>query len=235
MPDHVTLYIALDDTDTRESRGTGRLARAIAHDLGNSGYQLAGVSRHQLLVHPDIPYTSHNSCAVIHLENGRDIDSVFEQVKELMISDFIVGSDPGLAVAGQKDVPPEITAFGLEAKMTVRTKDEAYALARKCGIRLAGLGGTDGGVIGALAGIGLAASGNDGRYVLLGNLRDFSGDIRVEDLLSAGVSRVESISGESLATGIVRVRKFPKPAIRDRTAVLYVEERGGMYHEVIRD
>ena len=152
-----------------------------------------------------------------------------------MLSDFIPGSDPGLAVAGHDDVPLEITAFGLEAKMTVRTQDEARALARKCGIRLAGLGGTNGGVIGALAGIGLAASGNDGRYILFRNLRDFSGDIRVEDLLSAGVSRVTTLQGDPVTAGIVRVRKFPKPAIRNRTAVLYIEERDGMYHEVIRD
>jgi len=231
----LTLYVALDDTDTRESRGTGRLARAIARDLQQSGYHLSGVSRHQLLVHPDIPYTSHNSCAVIHVENGADAGSLFDRVRELMLDDFIPGSDPGLAVAGHHDVAPEITGFGLEAKKSVRTQDEALALARESGIRLEGLGGTNGGVIGALAGIGLAASGNDGRYILFRNLRDFSGDIRVEDLLTAGVSLVTSLSGESVTTGTVRVRKFPKPAIRNRTAILFVEEKGGIYHEVIRD
>ncbi|NYT17757.1 MAG: ABC transporter substrate-binding protein [Methanomicrobiales archaeon] len=231
----MTLYVALDDTDTRESRGTGRLARAIARDLQQSGYHLSGVSRHQLLVHPDIPYTSHNSCAVIHVENGADADSLFDRVRELMLGDFIPGSDPGLAVAEHHEVVPEITGFGLEAKISIRTQDEARALARKSGIRLAGLGGTNGGVIGALAGIGLAASGNDGRFILFRNLRDFSGDIRAEDLLAAGVVMITTLSGESVTTGMVRVRKFPKPAIRNRTPVLFVEERDGIYHEVIRD
>jgi len=231
----MTLYIALDDTDTRESRGTGRLARAIARDLQIAGYQLSGVSRHQLLVHPDIPYTSHNSCAVIHVENGADADSLFDRVRELMLGDFIPGSDPGLAIAGHDDVDPEITGFGLEAKKSVRTQDEALALAQGFGIRLEGLGGTNGGIIGALAGIGLAASGNDGRYLLFRNLRDISGDIRVEDLLAAGVVMITTLSGESVTTGTVRVRKFPKPAIRNRTPVLFVEEREGIYHEVIID
>jgi tRNA(Ile2) C34 agmatinyltransferase TiaS len=231
----MTLYIALDDTDTRESRGTGRLARAIARELQIAGYQLSGVSRHQLLVNPAIPYTSHNSCAVIHVENGVDAGSLFDRVRELMLDDFIPGSDPGLAVAGHDDVVPEITGFGLEAKKSVMTQDEALALARGSGIRLEGLGGTNGGIIGALAGLGLAASGNDGRYILFRNLRDFSGDIRVEDLLAAGVSLVTTLLGDPVSTGIVRVRKFPKPAIRNSTPVLFVAERDGIYHEVIRD
>lgn len=61
----MTLYLGIDDTDTRESRGTGRLARMIARELSRS-YPVMGVTRHQLFVHPSIPYTSHNSCAVIH-------------------------------------------------------------------------------------------------------------------------------------------------------------------------
>lgn len=231
----MTLYIALDDTDTRESRGTGRLARAIARDLQAAGYQLSGVSRHQLLIHPDIPYTSHNSCAVIHVENGTDAGSLFDRVRELMLADFIPGSDPGLAVACHEDVAPGVTGFGFEAKIGIRTQEEAHVLARKSGIRLAGLGGTNGGVIGALAGIGLAASGNDGRYILFRNLRDFTSDIRVEELLAAGVALISTARGENVTTGTVRVRKFPKPAIRNRKPVLFVEERDGIYHEMVRD
>lgn len=204
----MTLYVALDDTNTRESRGTGRLSRSI---------------------------TSHNSCAVIHMENGADAGSLFDRVRELMLDDFIPGSDPGLAVAGHDDVVPEIAGFGLDAKKSVMTQDEAHTLARKSGIRLGGLGGTNGGIIGALAGIGLAASGNDGRYILFRDLRDFSGDIRVEDLLAAGVSLATTLSGDPITTGTVRVRKFPKPAIRNSTPVLFVEERDGIFHVVIRD
>ncbi len=231
----MTLYIALDDTDTRDSRGTGRLARAIARDLQAAGYHLSGVSRHQLLVHPDIPYTSHNSCAVIHVENGVEAGSLFDRVRGLMLADFIPGSDPGLAVACHSDIAPEVTGFGLEAKISIRTQDEAHVLAKKSGIRLAGLGGTNGGVIGALAGIGLAASGNDGRYIQFRNLRDFTGDIRAEELLSAGVALISTVDGENVTTGNVRVRKFPKPAIRNGKPVLFVEERDGIYHEVILD
>jgi len=53
----MTLYLGIDDTDTRESRGTGRLARMIAAELARS-YVVTGVTRHQLFIHPSIPYTS---------------------------------------------------------------------------------------------------------------------------------------------------------------------------------
>ena len=94
----MTILVGIDDTDNPESRGTGRLARAIAETL-TADYPVYGVTRHQLYVHPDIPYTSHNSCAVIHLEtNGNaDIDKIFATVQKVMLADFVKGSDPGLA------------------------------------------------------------------------------------------------------------------------------------------
>ena len=68
----------------------------IAAELGKT-YGLYGVTRHQLLVHPDIPYTSHNSAAVIHLDGcgAADVGRIFRRVKKLMLADYIEGSDPG--------------------------------------------------------------------------------------------------------------------------------------------
>lgn len=53
---------------------------------------------------------------------------------------------------------------GLRAKREVLTKEHAYALARRLRVHLSEHGGTGGGIIGALAGIGLYLEGNDGRY-----------------------------------------------------------------------
>jgi len=231
----MSLYISLDDTDTLDSRGTGRLAREIARQLMESGYRVNGVSRHQLLVHHDIPFTSHNSCAVIHLENGTDPGQIFEQVRNIMADDFIEGSDPGLAIARKEDIHSSIMEFGLRAKQEILTQETARDLARCRGVVLEGLGGTNGGIIGAMAGLGLAATGNDGRYVLLGNLRGLSGDIPVERLLDSGIARVSTCSGEEIKNGTVRVRKFPKPSIRGGKPVLFAEEKDGILCEVILD
>ena len=61
------VYVCFDDTDNLGApRGTGKLVRWFEDELPD-GCELWGVVRQQLLVHPDIPYTSHNSsaCAVV--------------------------------------------------------------------------------------------------------------------------------------------------------------------------
>ena len=182
----MTILIAIDDTDNLESRGTGRLARAIADTLAKE-YPVYGITRHQLYVHPDIPYTSHNSCAVIHLEtNGHaDIDGIFATAERVMLADFVTGSDPGLAVARVEEISAPLIAFGRDAKISIQTQTKARALAKNLGIRLKGLGGTEDGVIGAMAGLGLAVNLNDGRFLQRGKIRDVVGPATVEQLHAA--------------------------------------------------
>ena len=146
----MTIYIGIDDTDTRESRGTGRLARAIAAELSRS-YPVFGVTRHQLFLHPAIPYTSHNSAAVIHIPergNGVAADDLFARAKELLLADFIEGSDPGICLAADRQMGQGVTRFGFIAKREVVTQEEARTLARQAGILLEGLGGTEDGLSG---------------------------------------------------------------------------------------
>jgi hypothetical protein len=54
------IYIAMDDTDNAESRGTGRLARAVAAELSKT-CMIAGVTRHQLFVHESISWSRRAS------------------------------------------------------------------------------------------------------------------------------------------------------------------------------
>ena len=49
-------YIGIDDTDNLESRGTGHRARQLGTMLEEAGIaRLICITRHQLLVHKDIP------------------------------------------------------------------------------------------------------------------------------------------------------------------------------------
>jgi len=50
----MTILVSIDDTDNLNSRGTGRLARAIANTLAGD-YPVYGVTRHQLYMHPRYP------------------------------------------------------------------------------------------------------------------------------------------------------------------------------------
>jgi tRNA(Ile2) C34 agmatinyltransferase TiaS len=215
------LFIGMDDTDTLESRGTGHLARAIAGAL-SVDYAVLGVTRHQLLVDPRVPCTKNNSSAAIVL-NGRgdtDAGTLLQRVKALILDDFQLGSDPGLCVAGV--VPTAVTEFGRRVQRELVTREEAQSLARAQNTPLLGLGGDHGGVIGALAAVGLAASKEDGRYVLVGRSRDLRGLQPVSAVLAAGVACVQTADGQPVTEGLIQTDKL-RPARRGGQPVAVVE------------
>ena len=220
------IYIGIDDTDTLESRGTGRLARNIAAAL-SSKYQIFGVTRHQLFVHPDIPFTSHNSCAVIHAEAPPTaMEEIFYTTKKLMLEDYIEGSDPGLAIATTDQITPAAVAFGLDAKNVIVTQERALKVAHNCGIRVEGLGGTNGGIIGAIAGISLASLRNDGRFLLKGKNRELTGIRSVSEIIDAGIDQILTLQGETVNEGKVKILKNATPSFIHGKAVLFVEKSG---------
>lgn len=220
----MTLFIGLDDTDTLESRGTGHLARQIAAALAGD-YVIAGVTRHQLLVDRRVPCTKNNSCATITLDTNGDLDAeaVLDRVMNLMLGDFQPGSDPGLCVA--HEVPQAVIDFGRRTQRQLVTQEEARALATDHGVALRGLGGDEDGVIGALAAVGLAATGDDGRYVLVGRSRELSGLQPVAALLAAGITAVQTPDGMPVTDGLVLVDKL-RPARRRSRPIAVVEWAG---------
>jgi tRNA(Ile2) C34 agmatinyltransferase TiaS len=219
------VIIGLDDTDNLESRGTGRLARQIALDLMED-YVVAGVTRHQLLVDPRVPYTAHNSSAAIYLEvpQKANPEALFERVQRAMLADFQTGSDPGLCIAAGQ-APEAIIAFGRRAQAQVVTQAEAYRLVGEHHLLLQGLGGSRDGVIGALAAVGLAASQEDGRYIQVGRLRQLAGLQPVAEVLAAGVSAVQTLDGQGVTEGFILADKL-RPARRGGKPVQYVERSG---------
>lgn len=215
------LFIGLDDTDTVNSRGTGHLARQVAAHL-SSDYDVLGVTRHQLLVHPRVPYTAKNSSAAIILQANGNLnpDTLMARVQAVMRENFNPGSDPGLCMACR--VPLDITRFGQRVQRDVVDRAEARALAAAHGIRLVGLAGTEDGVIGALAAVGLAASGEDGRYVLVGRSRALSGLQPVGAVLAAGIMDVKTLDGRQVTQGLVMTDKL-RPARRGAQPIAVVE------------
>jgi len=217
------IYIGIDDTDMLDTRGTGHLARQIAAQLA-ADYPLLGVTRHQLSSDPRVPCTHKNSSAVIHLGAPAEaVQPIMKQVEAFMRNDFVPGSDPGLCVTAV--VPKAITKFGQKAKKTFVLQTEARALAAAHDLPLIGLGGTEDGVIGALAAVGLATGGNDGRYIIIGRVRDLVGLQPVEALLDAGVTAVQTSDGTPVQDGMVLTDKV-RPARRNGRPVVIVQWQG---------
>src|SRR5262249_29424712 len=99
------------------------------------------------------------------------------------------GADVGFCVAEQSRVGPAVVDWGRRAKVEVLTMEEAHRIADESAIYLAGLRGDRVGVIGALAAVGLRASGEDGRFLELGELRAAVGEQPAAVFMAAGVER----------------------------------------------
>jgi len=182
------IYVCFDDTDVLEApRGTGKLARWFGDELPE-GCRMWGVVRQQLLVHPDIPYTSHNSsaCVVIDAPDASVVPELVARGAAHLGRHALDGSDPGLCVAPEDSPAMEaLLAFGRLAATHVVTQADAVAAA--AGAHLSGHGGTNDGIIGAAAGVGLTAWGWSGRFIEYGALRDYPSEVEVGELEVAGM------------------------------------------------
>lgn len=219
------IYVGIDDTDIIGSPGTNQLARAIVRALGTAGRK-AIICRHQLFFDPRVPYTSQNGSASIQLPFGDEMarPALIDAAREVMRAWFIDGSDPGLAVATA--VSEEMAGFAARARIDLVDQVEARAVAARAGCHLEGLGGTEQGVIGALAAVALAAGGNDGRVIHLDEWPwpdQFSGLQPVAAILGRGVQEIRTASGDAVSHGMVDVGKHLRPNWRNGRVVLLVD------------
>jgi len=221
-----TLYLGLDDTDVIDSPGTNQLARRIAQRLP-AGCHATIILRHQLLVDPRVPFTSQNGSASIAVACGRSFHrgALLPMLRREMAAWFVTGSDPGLCVAEQ--VPSEVIEFGRRCQCELMAQADARRVAGEAGIHLEGLGGTEGGVIGALAAVGLLASGDDGRVIHRPGWSwpdQFAGPQPINAILARGVDVVrDARSGDVVPAGTVDIGKHLRPAYRGGKVVLFVE------------
>ncbi len=233
--------IGIDDTDNLESRGTGYRARMLGLALQEAGFgRLESVTRHQLLVHPNIRYTSHNSSACLALSGQASIDDIETLCVSFLTRESAEGSDVGLCVLPQEQVDPRVRFFGLRAKQEVLDPSEAFDCADRSGARLRGLTGDGGGVIGALAAVGLRSTGDDGRFLWLPGLRELVGTAVVADLWElARIEIVQALDGVPLPSQTsVELGDWVRPVLQGGRSVLLVEPSGedaGHWRAAARD
>ncbi|HEU5170453.1 MAG TPA: hypothetical protein VFU46_07940 [Gemmatimonadales bacterium] len=223
------ILIGIDDTDTLDTPGTNQLARRIAATLP-SGYHATIILRHQLLFDPRIPYTSQNGSASIGVEADRTADpaALVAALRRELRASYVPGSDPGLCIAqALEQLPAEVLAFGRRCQREPVRQADAREIARRAGVLLEGFGGTEDGVIGALAAVGLSASGDDGRVVHRAGWSwpdGFTGAQPVPAIRARGVDEVrDARSGAVLADGTVDIGKHLRPSFRRGRVVLFVE------------
>ena len=223
----IRYLLGIDDTDNAESRGTGHLVRALADWLALSGPVIPeAVTRHQLLVDARIPFTSHNSSACLSLRTEGP-EEVWNAARGFLLQESAPDADVGLCMAASDKVNQAVQAFGRLAKREVLTEPEAHRTAHEAGARLAKLTGTGGGIIGALAAVGLHHSGQDGRFLWLPGLRDLRGRHAVADVQrSARIDRVCTLAGLDLpADAMVDFGDWVRPVLHQGCATVFVQEK----------
>jgi tRNA(Ile2) C34 agmatinyltransferase TiaS len=236
------VYIGFDDTDNiTADRGTGKLARWFENELPE-GCRVEGVIRQQLLVDDRIPYTSHNSSACVMVDAPDPslvtllIDRAIEHVKRHSLE----GSDPGLCVACEGDAAlARLIAFGRAC--TARIVSQKGAMEAASSLHLSGHGGTNDGIIGAAAAVGLTASGWSGRFIEYGKLRRFPDPIRVLELERSNIVVVSNDRDARVPApeDIVHTKGWLRPRLWGKRAVLLVtpkdegvwESIGGRRHK----
>ena len=225
------IYVGIDDTDVLGAPGTNRLARDLAASLADR-YRCKLIVRHQLLEDPRVPCTSKNSAASMLLvpQNGPELMPLIDRLRTFLAERFVQGSDPGLCVAAA--VPEAVTAFGKRCQHELVDQQEARRLAERHDVYLEGLGGTEDGVIGALAAVGLVTCGDDGRVVQIGGWPDdLAGPQDVGTLLARGVEVRCLQTSASVTRGTVDVGKHLRPNYRRHGVVLFARGVSGERNE----
>ena len=227
------LLIGVDDTDSLTSKGTGFLAQRLVAALEEEGLGRAvGATRHQLLVDPAIPYTSHNSSACIAWRGAEDELDITAFAARFLETQSAPGSDPGLAVASvalwsDPERRGRLVDFGRRAKAEVLNQALAYGVAAGCDVHLSGHGGTHGGVIGALAAVGLHLSGDDGLFLWMPGIRTLSGWATYHDLLHLVPIDValDPKGAEPGPDDVIELGTWVRPVLVGGRAVLLLEPR----------
>lgn len=226
--------ICIDDTDTIDTIGTGTICEMIKDELVSHGIaSCTNITRHQLLIHDDIPYTSHNSSMCFTGELLTGTKEIITNIAIKVVEDTHAnGSDPGVSVCMVNELVNvnELIKFGVKATSEVLTKENAYTIAKDCGLHLSEHGGTGQGIVGALAGIGLRLSGTNGE--LKGVLKKIvNTKFRVEELLKdEGIDRVLTTEGKTLSgEEVVIINEQTKVMLKEHLFTLLVHETKNGY------
>lgn len=231
------LYVCVDDTDDlTKNTSTGKISDLIGSRIVEMGGVMEqGITRHQLYLHKDIDYTSHNSsmCMVMDIE-GVEVADIKREAEKILKEHMAPTSDPGLCFCrlDQLKEPDRLIAYGKRAQNEVIQKSEAYALAEEIGgTILEEYGGAGIGVIGALAGVGLRLSGCDGTF-RGGKGSQYAGQsMPVSSWKTVmGIQQVLDFHGSELPDETeIGVEKQLKLAMLDHKKTLIAREKDGIY------
>ena len=227
--------LCVDDTDELGGEiSTGGLAEEIALYMGSFA-KISFITRHQLLLDPRINYTSHNSsmCLVAEIST-KQREKVLNFALHLITSKCAKSSEPGLAAVFKDEITDRsrLIEFGKSAKEKLITIEKACEMAKQQNIFLKSIKPNAHGVIGALAGIGLRLSGNDGK--VRGKFKPNAQKLSVNELLSLPyIKAVMDESFKPLANDeMINLNEAIKPIFWDHKPTLLVRKEASGFRNL---
>ncbi|MEF9953055.1 MAG: hypothetical protein RR838_10720 [Clostridium sp.] len=163
------ILLCIDDTDTvLAGYNTEKVANYIIKNIHYNKYGIAGnITKHKLLCSKEINYTKDNYAYCIEADVEEDLYmEVIKDAEDIISENAAIDANPGIGVIMLDKVfnREELIRFGEESKVNIMKKRDALFLALRSGLYLKERGGDGSGAIGALAGLTLRLSGNDGIF-----------------------------------------------------------------------
>lgn len=225
------VIVGLDDTDVAESADTFALARELVCAIREE-WRCLRIVQHQLLVHERIPCTTRNRAISILLVPRNELADgesayfmLIHQIREILKLRCPKGSDPGLCVSPRNQIDDAVVQFGYRCQFELVRQAEALSVADASEVHLEGLGGSNAGIIGALAAVGLGARGNDGEVMQIGECSDdLVGRLAIAAIQSRGVCVTDIDDDAPLNEGVVELPPDRHPALRNDQIVLFVQK-----------
>jgi hypothetical protein len=223
------IFIGIDDTDTATSKGTGFLSRELAKKIeSNNLGKVVNITRHQLFVSDKIKYTNRNNSACIEVLTCQK-ELLIKFCREIILDATGSESKPVIVYAESNIISKNIIDFGCKAKTSVQNIKDAVKLAKDSELIVDFLRSGKNGIIGAIAAIGLRATGNDGRVIWVNGyeIKGLAGTYMVGEVYCrTHVDAIRTADGYKVPTNasIDFDDKTIKPVFKDNTITFLVEE-----------
>ena len=157
MKKQKTMHIGLDDTDSTKGGCTTYLAAVLIEKLEKFNVQFIDYPA-LIRLNPNVPWKTRGNGALClrfsyDLEFENQITDTAMELWETHSSIKEKGTDPGIVIYKNKEIPAELKAFAKKTETTIVTLKEAMELIKKWGAEAVGFNSRRG-IIGALAAIG---------------------------------------------------------------------------------
>ena len=147
------VVIGIDDTDTKQEGATWTLANNVGMKLSQMGFEYLDHVTCQLFPHNPNKTQNCVAIALVFAVKPGERDKLVEKTCELL-RESTLSDKTAMAVLDGINIPATLRSYGISAKKSMKTIEEAEEVGKEAGVQFVEVTGSRG-KIGALAALGL--------------------------------------------------------------------------------